>query len=68
MKRYEECIQPIRTALQYSPKMAQDAHFKLGTVFMILKQVMSALDPLREALKDSPDNEKVQNLLAEALY
>ena len=48
--------------------MAQDAHFKLDTVFMILKQVMSALDPLREVLKASPDNEKVQNLLAEALY
>ena len=35
---------------------------------MILKQVISALEPLREALKASPDNEKAQNLLAEALY
>lgn len=24
---------PLRTALQYSPKMAQDAQFKLGTFY-----------------------------------
>ncbi len=67
-KNFQAAVQPLRTAIRVSPKMAREANFKLGVSLMKLKRYEEAVPALQEALKITPDNEKVRDFLAEGLY
>ncbi len=66
--KLEEAAQALSTATRLSPKMAREGFFKLGDVLLKLKRYQQAVKPLREAVKITPNNEKVRDSLAEALY
>lgn len=67
-KKYNDAADCLQTAIKYSPRLVADAHYKLGWVLMKLDRSGGAVEPLREAVKLSPDNDRVCDLFAEALY
>jgi tetratricopeptide (TPR) repeat protein len=68
LKNYQDAVQPLRLSIKQSPKYAAEGYFRLGVSLMKLKRYKPAEDPLRKAVELSPDNELVNDTLAETLY
>jgi tetratricopeptide (TPR) repeat protein len=68
LKKFEDCIVPLRRAIKHSPKHGAEAYFKLGAALMKLKRYSTAEKPLRKAVELSPDNETANDTLAENLF
>jgi tetratricopeptide (TPR) repeat protein len=68
LKKFEDCIVPLRRAIKHSPKHGAEGYFKLGAALMKLKRYTSADKPLRKAVELSPDNETANDTLAENLF
>jgi len=68
LKKYEEAVQPLRLSIKQSPKYAAEGYFRLGISLMKLKRYKPAEEPLRKAVELSPDNELVNDALAENLF
>jgi len=68
LKKYEDCIVPLRRAIKHSPKHGAEGYFKLGAALMKLKRYQPAEKPLRKAVELSPDNETANDTLAENLF
>ncbi|MEK9627988.1 MAG: tetratricopeptide repeat protein [Nitrospinota bacterium] len=68
LKKYEDCIVPLRRAIKHSPKYGAEGYFKLGAALMKLKRFRIAEKPLRKAVELSPDNETANDALAENLF
>lgn len=68
LKKFNDCIVPLRRAIKHSPKHGAEGYFKLGAALMKLKRYVPAEKPLRKAVELSPDNETANDALAENLF
>ncbi len=68
LKKYKDCIVPLRQAIKNSPKHGAEGYYKLGAALMKLKRYRPAENPLRKAVELSPDNETANDALAENLF
>ena len=68
LKKYKDAVEPLRKSIMQSPKYAAEGYFRLGISLMKLKHYKPAEEPLRKAVELSPDNELVNDALAENLF
>ncbi|MBT5549326.1 MAG: tetratricopeptide repeat protein [Nitrospina sp.] len=68
LKKYKEAVQPLRLSIKQSPKYAAEGYYRLGVSLVNLKRYKSAEEPLRKAVELSPDNELVNDTLADNLF
>jgi len=68
LKKYKDAVEPLRKSIMQGPKYAAEGYFRLGISLMKLKHYKPAEEPLRKAVELSPDNELVNDALAENLF